>query len=56
MELEYPAEERLAVGVSDRPAGVKPELLLLCSDSDDETDGDVQGVKSRRRAKPADPE
>ena len=51
MELEYPTEERLAVGVSDRPAGVKPELLLLCSDSDDETDGDGDDLSPIEREK-----
>ena len=52
MELDYPAEERLAVGVADRATGVKPELLLLCGDSDDETvDSDELSPQEREKAR-----
>jgi len=39
-----------------RNADELEDAIIDATLADDETDGDVQGVKSRRRAKPADPE
>lgn len=55
MELEYPKHEQLAVGVVERPVGVKPEMLLLCDDTgqddpDDDELSPIERAKTRQEA------
>ena len=52
MELDYPPAERLAVGVAERPTGVKPEMLLLrCDGVADDDDSDDLSPADREKAR-----